>query len=253
MHAIKLKALSAISFAGLLGAVSVAQAAENSQPFQGFYGQIATGYESNGFQNTSTRYTNSIDGAFLSNGQNTATHQTASGVPLILGLGYNFSISRNWLLGLGADFSLLSQTTGAFSATNQAFPQASQTTGQKIQTSNRINAFLSAGYALTQQDLLYAKVGYSNQQLQFSRPAQDSSTGFSSQSNQQGYVLGIGYKKIIEGGLYVYAEANYMQYAKRTLSGASVTQVDTETVVTRVVQHPSANAITAIIGLGYRF
>ena len=253
MQNVKPSLLLATSLLSLVATTSTAAAESKANPFQGFYGQISTGYESNSFSNTSTRYTNISPPEYASNGVNTSTNQTASGVPLILGLGYNFAVTEKWLLGIGADYSFLSQSSSGFSAKNPAFAQSTPALGQKIQASNRINVFLTAGYALTQRDLIYAKAGYSNQQLQFTRPAQDSATSYSSKSNQGGYILGLGYQRTIEGGLYLYAEANYMKYSSASLSGSVVTRSDNDTATTRLNQSPSASAFTALIGLGYRF
>jgi outer membrane immunogenic protein len=253
MQNLKPSMLLATGLVSLVATTSTAASESKTNPFQGFYGQISTGYESNSFSNTSTRYTNITPPEYASNGINTSSNQTASGVPLVLGLGYNFALTEKWLLGIGADYSFLSQSTSGFSAKNPAFAQSTPALGQKIQASNRVNVFLTAGYALTQRDLIYAKAGYSNQQLQFTRPAQDSATSYSSKSNQGGYVLGLGYQRTIEGGLYVYAEANYMKYSSTSLSGSVVTRSGDDTVTTRLNQSPSASAVTALIGLGYRF
>jgi len=253
MQTTKYLASISISLLSLFPLIATANGGSGINPFQGFYGQVSTGYESNSFTNTTTRYTNISPVEIYSSGTNVAANQTASGMPLILGLGYNFSLNDKWLLGIGADYSLLSQTTGKFSARNPAFALSVPALGQQIQTSNRLNVFLTAGYALTQSDLLYAKAGYSNQQLQFSRPAQDSSTGYALKSNQGGYVLGLGYRKTIQGGLYMYAEANYMHYSSVSMNGQITTNTGSEIVTTNINQKPSASAFTALIGLGYRF
>lgn len=253
MQATKRLVLLVMSLFGLAQLPFTANADSGLNPFQGFYGQIATGFESNSFTNTTTRYTNVSPAEYYSAGTNVASNQTANGMPLILGLGYNFALNKKWLLGIGADYSFLSQTTSQFSARNPAFASSVPALGQKIQASDRFNVFLTAGYAMTQNDLLYAKAGYSNQQLQFSRPAQDSATGYSLKSNQSGYVLGLGYRKTIQGGLYAYAEANYMHYSSASMNGALTTQSGTDTVTTNINQKPSANAVTVLIGLGYRF
>lgn len=243
----------AVGVTALFPLTSVANPELKLNPFAGFYGQFATGYESNSFTNTTTRYENFIPPEFISRGTNVAGNQTASGMPLIVGVGYNFAVSEKWLLGVGVDYSFLSQTTSPFSARNPAFIGSRPAMGQQIKASDRVNLFLTAGYAATQTDLLYAKVGYSNQQLQFSRPAQDSSTGYALSGSQSGYVLGLGYRKVIDGGLYVFAEANYMQYAKVSLNGSTVTQSGGDRVVTNINQNPASSAVTALIGLGYRF
>jgi hypothetical protein len=222
-------------------------------PFQGFYGQVASGYEANFFNDTTTRYTNIFPDSTFSSGTNRAGSQRSSGIPLVVGVGYYFSVSDKWMLGIGADFSFLPQTTNAFSARNPEFISAVPATGQQIKTSNRFNLFLTPGYVLTQQDLLYAKIGYTNQQIQFSRPPQDSTTGYSLDSRQGGYVLGLGYRKILDKGLYFYAEVNYLKYSNQSLSGSTITNTGDDIVVTRIEQNPASSAFTGLIGLGYRF
>lgn len=222
-------------------------------PFQGFYGQVASGYEANFFSDTTTRYTNAFPDSTFSSGMNRAGSQRSSGIPLVVGVGYYFPVSEKWVLGIGADFSFLPQTTNAFSARNPAFINAVPANGQQIKTSNRFNLFLSPGYALTPQDLFYGKIGYSNQQIQFSRPPQDSTTGYSLDSRQGGYVLGLGYRKILDDGLYFYAEVNYLKYSNQSMSGSTTTNTGDDIVVTRIEQNPASSAFTGLIGLGYRF
>ena len=103
------------------------------------------------------------------------------------------------------------------------------------------------------EPLLYAKIGYTNQQIQFSRPPQDSTTGYSLDSRQGGYVLGLGYRKILDKGLYFYAEVNYLKYSNQSLSGSTITNTGDDIVVTRIEQNPASSAFTGLIGLGYRF
>lgn len=242
-----------ITLAILSPLIATANPGGGLNPFQGFYGQLSTGYESNSFTNTNLRYTNVTPIEYISSGTNIASNQTASGMPLIIGLGYNFPMNEKWVLGIGADYSFLSQSTGKFSARNPSFAQSTPAVGQQLKASNRFNIFLTAGYALTQQDLLYAKAGYSNQNIQFTRPAQDSSTGLTSNANQGGYILGLGYRKTIEGGLYAYAEANYMKYSSASLNGSLYTPSGSDLVTTNITQNPSASTVTVLIGIGYRF
>ena len=249
----KTLANATITLTALSPLLAVANPGGGLNPFQGFYGQLSTGYEYNSFTNTNLRYTNVTPVEYISSGTNIASNQTASGMPLVIGLGYNFPLNEKWVLGIGADYSFLSQTTGKFSARNPTFTQSTPAVGQQLEASNRFNIFLTAGYALTQRDLVYAKAGYSNQNIQFTRPAQDSSTGLTSNANQSGYILGLGYRKTIEGGLYAYAEANYMKYSSASLNGSLYTPSGSDIVTTNISQNPSASAFTALIGIGYRF
>ena len=62
-----------------------------------------------------------------------------------------------------------------------------------------------------------------------------------------GYVLGLGYKQIIAGGLYGYAEGNYMSYAKPSFSIASTALGSTFS------SNPSFNSYQLLVGVGYKF
>lgn len=240
-------------FTLLVSSVVCQSAFSQANPFEGFYGQLSTGYESNSFTDTSTQYTNLPPNGSGSGSQN-ASNQTAAGMPLIAGIGYNFALSEKWILGVGTDYSFLSQTTSQFSAKNPEVPGTKGISGQQIQASNRVNVFITPGYVLSPTDLIYAKLGYSNQQIQFSRPGQDGVSGYSPSANQNGYVLGLGYRKIISAGFYLYAEANYMGYSSATLNSSVVQQIGAGmTATSNVNQNPSANAYTLLIGAGYKF
>ena len=218
-------------------------------PFEGFYGQISTGYENNALQSPSTSY-KVLDEPPFSGTQDTS-NQTASGMPLVLGLGYNFAINSKWVLGLGADYSALSQKTSEFSSKNPQVPGPNgYVNGQSMEVSNRFNIFLTPGYVIDQDKLVYAKIGYSNQQIQFTTPGNRDATGYSPSSTQSGYVLGLGYKQVITGGLYVFGEANYMSYGHASLNSTVHIRGGPDVAVN---QNPSANAYTLLVGAGYTF
>jgi len=237
----------------LVSGFACSTAYPQSNPFEGFYGQLATGFESNSFNSTTTNYTNLLPNGNDS-GTQVASNQTATGMPLVAGIGYNFAVNEKWLMGFGVDYSFLTQTTSGFSAKNPVVPFSSGITGQQLQASNRVNVFFTPGYALTDSDLIYGKLGYSAQQIQFSRPEQQGVTGYAPSGNQNGYVLGLGYKKIITAGLFIFAEANYMNYGSTSLNSSVVGQVGGGNTITSLVnQQPSTSAYTLLIGAGYKF
>ncbi|QWD89244.1 hypothetical protein GQ367_01850 [Polynucleobacter sp. MWH-CaK5] len=65
-----------------------------------------------------------------------------------------------------------------------------------------------------------------------------------------GYILGLGYKQIITGGLYGFAEGNYMSYGKKSFS-SSATLPDGRPL--NLTLNPDANAYTLLVGVGYKF
>lgn len=229
--------------------MTATSACAQTNPFEGFYGQVSTGYENNSIKSPSTRYT-VIDTPPFSGTQD-ISNQSASGVPLVLGIGYNFAINSKWVLGLGADYSALSQKTGEFSSKNPQVPGPNgYVNGQSIEISNRFNLFLAPGYVIDQDKLVYAKIGYSNQQIQFTTPGTRDATGYSPSATQSGYILGLGYKQVITGGLYVFGEANYMSYSHASLDSTVHLRGGPDVGVN---QNPAASAYTILVGAGYKF
>jgi outer membrane immunogenic protein len=239
----------------------LASSAMAQSAFQGFYGQVGTGYETNSITSVST----SINGTGAGSGdtsRNSASfaNQTASGMPAVIGLGFNYPITKDFLLGLGADYSLTSQkTSNATSGVLVSTPASSGSyiiANQQTEISNRTNIFLTPGYAIDKDKLVYLKAGYSQQQLKYTWPTQ-SGTGnqtnlnaMSASKNVTGYVLGLGYKQIITGGLYGFGEANYYSYGNANISS----NVSSSSGNTYTVSAPlGSSAYTVLVGVGYKF
>ena len=225
--------------AGLL--LSTASATTFAQTtFAGFYGQVSTGYEKNSVGSTKMIGT---DYGSTPNTSNT-TSPNASGLPLVFGLGYTFNLKDKFTLGLGVDYSALTQTT---SAVGFSYPSISSATyNYDFAISNRFNIFVAPGYAIDENKLAYIKLGYSNQDIQYSQTNCCSTP--SEKANVSGYVLGLGYKQIIQDGLYGFIEANYYGYANTTMKA---TYTDGPGGTTQV--SPDLSAYNVLVGVGYRF
>jgi hypothetical protein len=241
-------------------ATVVASSAMAQSAFQGFYGQVGAGYENNSI----TSVTTSINGTGAGGGdtsKNSASfaNQTKSGMPAVIGLGFNYPITKEFLLGLGADYSLTSQKTS-----NATSGVLTPNTGgnyvinnQQTEISNRANIFLTPGYAIDKDKLVYLKAGYSQQQLKYTWPSQLGTSSnatnlnaFSSSKTVSGYVLGLGYKQIIAGGFYGFGEANYYNYGNANISS----NVSSGSNNTYTVSAPlGSTAYTVLIGVGYKF
>lgn len=234
------KLLIALAATGLIATSANAQSA-----FQGFYGQISTGYENNQVSNmgvTGTEAGEPTDNWNVAN-------QSFGGVPLVIGAGYNFSVAPKWVVGLGVDYSAIPQKSSTFSYNTGT----ASLNGASIEASNRFNVFVAPGYEIDKDKLVYLKAGYSSVTAKSNSPTSYAFDGFSgslpsvSQSKTlSGYVLGLGYKQIISGGLYGLAEFNYMSYSKATFSG-------TDSMGYTTTSNPSVSAYQALIGVGYKF
>jgi len=230
------KQLIAILVMSLFAGPAIAQSA-----FSGFYGQISTGYENNKVSSAQ------MTGANYGSTPNTSNSvsATTSSAPLVLGAGYLFPVQNNFTLGVGVDYSALTQETSP-AAFYYPSIQNSPNFNYKFTISNRFSVFITPGYAIDQDKLAYTKLGYSNQSVQYSQTNCCSSP--SNKAQVSGYVLGLGYKQFITGGLYGFVEANYYGYAKPKLSSTY-----TDEGGGTVSSNPSVSAYNFLAGLGYRF
>lgn len=241
----------------LVSGTAIAQSA-----FAGFYGQIATGYESNSLGSGSGSISSPLSGEYYSTG---SSSQQFGAAPLVIGLGYNFQVSPKWLLGIGADYSALSQTSSTF-ATNLNAPgiAIANFSGNSIQLSNRFNIFITPGYEIDKDKLIYLKAGYSSTSAKLNgsniynvavegQSIQAPVSMGSSTSTVGGYVVGLGYRQVITGGIYGFAEFNYMSYAKPSFSSSGAISYPEYSVPINSTLSASLNSYQALIGVGYRF
>ena len=244
------KKLLAVASFGLIASSAMAQSA-----FEGAYGQLGSGYENNSYSNLSGTGSNTSQA--IPDSWSTG-NQSSSGAPLIIGLGYNFSVSPKWLLGLGADYSAISQQTSSYSSyspTGGVNNVPATINGFQLQTSNRVNVFVAPGYVIDKDKLVYLKAGYSSASLKETYPNTiTKSTGTtaltawstSPSATINGYVLGLGYKQMIANGFYGFAEANYMSYGKPSFSSVNG-------LTYTVTNSPSLSTYQALVGVGYKF
>jgi hypothetical protein len=236
-------------------ATVVASSAMAQSAFEGFYGQLATGYEGN--------QASSLNQAGVSSGNAnenwTTSNQSFGGAPLVVGLGYNASVAKSWLLGIGVDYSALNQTSSTFSSTGagaSASNGGASLNNQKLETSQRYNIFVTPGYVLDKDKLVYLKAGYSSVNLRYTGPTSASSASgstnytFSNPSNtMSGYILGLGYKQMITSGFYGFAEANYMSYSSSSFSSS----VANSSSNYKLTFSPTLKTYQALVGVGYKF
>ena len=265
--------LTALLTIGFSSSIAQAQSA-----FARFYGQVSTGYESN--QLGSMTGTAVAIPADNSNLNRSSPSQNFGGMPLVLGIGYYWQASPNWLLGLGADYSALSQTSSTFSiantnaAGNSLLPPGTTDSGNgaSLKASNRYNFFVSPAYVLDKDKLVYLKAGYSQVSTQYNPPGSatttssngistTSATKASSQSSTLGgYLIGLGYKQMIASGFYGFVEGNYMGYANPSYSyttGYSAVKNNLGVTSASTTSHSSnfngLNTYQFLIGAGYAF
>ena len=222
------KVLLTALLSGLVG-TAAAQSA-----FEGFYGQIATGYENNTIKSTTTTFTNAA-GATVATYSDPAA--IANSAPIVIGAGYNFSIAPQFLLGIGTDYSILTAKSALITSTSPG----NDDNVAYYKTSNRYNIFVTPGYVIDKDKLAYLKAGYSSQKV--AGYSTDGTAGPSGTVN--GYILGLGYKQMILNGLYAFGEGNYMGYSSKNVTNTSGSYTASTPT--------SASAFNFLIGVGYKF
>jgi len=229
-----------IKIAGLIIAAissSVASAQTNASAWSGPYAQIGIGYES--YIPVAANGTTTIPSVTTLPTFSTANH--SNGPAGSIAAGYNFSLNESYLLGIGASLYPGHSKTASTSATN--------TFGTVYGTYNVSNVFsfyISPSYAIDQEKLVYAKVGYTGATTNSSASG-NAAGNFSEQKIQtNGTVYGIGYKQIISGSIYGFAEANY---AINKAKPVTITTTD------GLIINSTANAsgYDVLFGIGYRF
>jgi len=155
--------------------------------------------------------------------------------------GYMTAISEKFLLGVGIEYMpIAGETQNAVTVGSAGVKTYSTYT-----TLNHLNFFLSPAYALDKNKIVYAKAGYSQSES-------DVDFGIDGSPNHStgGYVLGLGYKQIITGGLYAFAEVNYFMYSSTEYKTSGVNQFGDSFVSTQDIK---SNGYNLLAGFGYTF
>ena len=216
-------------------ATVVASSAMAQSAFQGFYAQAGIGYENNKSGTPTINVAPSAgDPTSGTQGTQSTSSVNGGGFSSALGLGYTFSVAPQYLLTFGADYSPTSVTANG---------RISSDTSQGLQISNRYNIFLAPGYEIDKNKLAYFKAGYSSESVKIKGDIGDF-LGTPS-TNATGYILGLGYKQLIDKNIYVFGEGNYNKYGKTSYSGTTEGRAYTATVT------PSAYQF--LVGVGYKF
>jgi hypothetical protein len=217
------------------GVMSLSAVASAKSAFDGAYGQVGIGYQS--ISPSSSNASQTVGGTTYARSNSSSNSSDFTGTVTI---GYMGTVSNNFLLGIGAEYSPIAGSNTNVTSTGGGLTSA--TSQYKFQ--NGYNIFLSPALAVDKDKLVYAKVGYTGASLQTTYAGSNNPT-----TNFTGYSLGLGYKQIIQGGLYGFVEGNYFSYGNQT-SNLSGTISGTAYTTTATV---NANAYNLLAGIGYKF
>ena len=224
--------------ASLIGVSSTSVNAQSK--FEGFYGQVGVGFSSVSPDLNATTLTPPAGNVPASYPMGTSISSTSSFAGAF-GLGYTFAVTPKFTLGLGADYQPFGGQSGNYTLTNAALNPSTVTgTFKQEQT---MNLYIAPGIATSPEGLLYGKLGYS---------ASNFTYGNGGSQNLSGFLVGLGYKQIIQGGFYGFAEANYTIYGKANVGATG--RWNSGVLGTYAINGQlSANTFSGIVGVGYKF
>ena len=203
--------------------------------FEGFYGQIAVGYES--ISPTLTNTPIAVSGSSSTIPLATSISST-SGATGNVALGYTASVTKDFTLAIGAEYYPINSQSGNYTST-----LAGKTSSGTYQKQNVYNIYLAPGMNVGTDGLAYFKVGYTGASI---KSTQGSA---SSTENLSGYSLGLGYKQFFTGNWYGFGEANYFSYGNSVDNQRAPASTRTLSWSTTL----NANVYNLLIGLGYKF
>jgi len=216
-------------------ATAIVGTANAQSKFEGLYGQVGVGYES-----VKPSYSNS---SFTVSGVGTApinsSADSSNGFTGVVTVGYMGTITKDFLLGIGAEYSPIAGQKANYSGSVLGTSLGNGSYNKE----NSYNIFISPATPIGSDGLLYGKVGYTGASIK------DTFGSSSTTLNFSGYSFGLGYKQIINGGFYGFGEFNYMSYGDKTESSSG--RIAGYTVTSSVTAN--ANAHNFIAGIGYRF
>lgn len=220
--------------AAAISACCASQSASAQTKFEGLFGQIGIGYEHTSLSmgggssatlgGTTYPFTSSLGSE---NGFNGA-----------LSVGYALQVSPRFLVALGGDYIPFSSPSSNFS-----YGINGANINGTYKKNNAYNIFLSPGFAIDENKLVYIKAGYTGAEFQ------GTSNSVTNSGNLTGYSLGLGYKQIISGGLYGFAEGNYYNYGNKSYNTSGLASGSPYSIT----ENWSANSYNILLGVGYKF
>lgn len=229
------KKLLVASLLAMAGTGAMAQS-----KLEGFYAQAGIGYEAVSPSLSFGNLNVTNNGAPVASLPFSSSVSNANSFAGTVTAGYNFAVTKEFLLGIGAEYSPIAGTKANYSGSNAAIGTY---TGQ-YNKENSYNIFISPAAVIGPDAIAYAKVGFTGASFK-----SQVSGGNSSTDNLTGYSLGLGYKQIISGGLYGFGEVNYASYSSKT-------NTDSASIGTYAVSQTAtfkASATNFLVGVGYKF
>ena len=186
-----------IAFVGAVVFSSQALAADAAKNFEGFTVQFGTGYQSPKSK-TSNILINGVSGV-------TSSGTTLNEVPAVLGAGYTFALTDQYLLGVDVEYDVLKSKDGQTNLFRNNALLVNQ--GSKTKSKNRMSVLLSPGYAVNDTTAIFATVGY----FKLSTSCTNDDGTACADGSAKGYSLGGKVRFLVNKNVYLFAGASYIK------------------------------------------
>ena len=224
-------------FVLFFGVISTTSFAE-TEKFEGFTIELSGGY-----QNTDSSGGNSpiVDGV-LNTDITVSGFDDKDSIYEVSG-SYNFAINEKFLLGVGFDYSINDIKTGRSTAFMGEY-----TDWNEHELKDVYSIYIKPQLVINENTLIYGKLGYVNADLSIIKGGAEYES--SSDKSMNGYILGAGYKMILNQSVFGFVEVNYTKFDKgyTTINGTDFREND---FTQRDLVDMTSYAIK--FGLGYQF
>lgn len=219
---------------GLACMVPLAVSAQSK--FDGFFGQVAVGWENQAPSLSTTNVTSPTTSVVVPASISSSSN---SGFASAIAAGYTWSINKDYNIALDLAYmpTKSQQTNSTLVIAGKSYTGTSQTSG-------RYRVVLQPGINVGADGLAYFKVGYAAGQNQTT-----GSSGDQYNTNHNGYVLGLGYKQFISGNWYGFGEVNYAAMNQQNTTNSFKVGANSYSY-TITNSNTSSNVM---VGLGYKF
>lgn len=208
-----------IGLISILSTLLLINTQANATDWEGGFTQFGIGYQNQSLTDSGGVSNGTLD---PSGGAGyTASFSNKGSFTTQIGLGYNFGMSDDFLLGIGVDVSPFPN-----SAMNLTVTDGTNIYNYSVKAKTNYDYYLDLGMVIDRNNLAYIKLG-------------GATTNFNNGiGNFNGKLGGLGIKTMINDGLYGYGEVNYTKYH-------NTSDADTGTL--------SGNGTNLIVGIGYKF
>ena len=141
---------------------------------------------------------------------------------------YNTTLDKSWKLAIGLDYipleTEIESLTRSSTSQNAGTTTGTGDTTAKMELKNHATLYIQPSYMLDQTLSVFAKVGYSQADLNITGSNAATGSTINQKDTLQGYLIGIGIQNNISKTAFVRLEGNYTDYDTVTYTNSTGTK-----------------------------